>query len=204
MRTLADSEVPDTLGSGAHRVLSGYDISWGDVTLAKAATLEMSYHEARAAKLQLEGTPSLHFSGPDSTWQRIGGTEDADQATISCPLTTAGRYALFLDPADVGGAASLSPLSMTPRVFSPEGSFAADEVAISFELGRSAPVTVRVYNRAGRLVREVVSGHPMGAGANLVRWNGRDTEGEIVPDGLYLVTVEALGKKQTRILGVVR
>ena len=65
-------------------------------------------------------------------------------------------------------------------------------------------MTVKVYDRAGRLVREVATGQPMGAGANLVRWDGRSTDGSAVEDGLYLVTVEALGGRQTQTLAVVR
>ena len=63
---------------------------------------------------------------------------------------------------------------------------------------------VTIYNRAGRLVREVENGRTMNAGANLVRWNGEDQSGEIVPDGLYLISVEALGEKQVKTLAVVR
>ncbi len=35
-------------------------------------------------------------------------------------------------------------------------------------------------------------------------WDGRDSGGSIVEDGVYLVTVEALGKKMVKPLGVVR
>jgi flagellar hook assembly protein FlgD len=77
-------------------------------------------------------------------------------------------------------------------------------VAISFTLGRAGPVTAKVYNRAGRLVDELVSGLQMNAGANVVRWDGRDVDGAEVPDGLYLVAVEALGERQVQTLAVVR
>jgi flagellar hook assembly protein FlgD len=78
------------------------------------------------------------------------------------------------------------------------------EVGISFTLGRAAPATVRVYARSGRLIRDVIVGAPMAAGANLVRWDGKDRNGDDVVDGIYLVTVEALGHTQTKPLAVVR
>jgi flagellar hook assembly protein FlgD len=65
-------------------------------------------------------------------------------------------------------------------------------------------VTVKIYNRAGRLVREVASGQQMNAGTNLIQWDGRDSDANQVEDGLYLVVVEALGQKQTKTLAVVR
>ena len=58
--------------------------------------------------------------------------------------------------------------------------------------------------RAGRLVREVISGEYMGAGANLVRWDGRDGDASIVGEDLYLVVVEALGRREVKTVSVVR
>jgi len=65
-------------------------------------------------------------------------------------------------------------------------------------------VTVKVYNRAGRLVGELASRLQMNAGANIVRWDGRDGDDAEVPDGLYLVAIDALGETQVRTLAVVR
>jgi flagellar hook assembly protein FlgD len=119
-------------------------------------------------------------------------------------LTETGKYAVYAEGIDESGEGTLTALSLTPRVFSPRGSFANSEAAVSFVLGRSGPVTVKVYNRAGRVVREVVSGEYLGAGANLVRWDGRDGNGDIVGEGLYLVSVEALGQKQVKTVSVVK
>jgi hypothetical protein len=58
--------------------------------------------------------------------------------------------------------------------------------------------------RAGRLVRTVAERESFGAGANLVRWDGRDRDGVLVEDGIYLVTVAALGETRTQTLAVVK
>jgi flagellar hook assembly protein FlgD len=44
----------------------------------------------------------------------------------------------------------------------------------------------------------------MGAGANLVRWDGRDDNSETSPDGLYIISVEAMGQRETKTISVVR
>ena len=67
-----------------------------------------------------------------------------------------------------------------------------------------APVTVKVFSRSGRLIREVVAGQELGAGANLIAWDGTDRNGGYVADGMYFVTVEALGQTQTKGLAVVK
>lgn len=98
----------------------------------------------------------------------------------------------------------MGSITFTPRVFSPHGTYAATSVAIGFTLGRLGPVSVRVYDLTGRLVREVADGLQLQAGANVVRWDGRDREGREVKDGPYLVTVDADGTTRKRALAVVR
>jgi hypothetical protein len=183
------------------RVLSSGD---SEPSLTGSSNSDSQRLAADVQSLPTDGTLALYVFGADSTWRRLGGTVDASAKRISSPLTEPGRYAVFTEAAGVPGASTLSSLSLTPRVFSPRGTFANSEVAISFTLGRPGSVTVKVYNRAGRLVREVISGEYMGAGANLVRWDGRDIDANIVGDGLYLVAVEALGQKQVKTLAVVR
>ncbi len=152
----------------------------------------------------VDGTLALYMFGSDSTWRRLGGTVDLSAERISTPIGEPGRYAIYAEAAGVSGPSTLSDVVVTPRVFSPRGRFASAEAAIGFTLGRSGPVTVKVYNRAGRLVREVASAQQMNAGANLVRWNGRDSDANLVQDGVYLVVVEALGQKQVKTVAVVR
>ena len=55
---------------------------------------------------------------------------------------------------------------------------------ISFELPRSAPVDLKVFDAAGRLVRVLVKGS-MPAGVNVARWDGRNERGSSVASGVY-------------------
>ena len=199
---LAEADVPDTLAGGTRLVLAGYEILWGSSVLQKAATLQMSL--AGAGSSSEDERLALYFLGAGSSWERLGGTVEASGQSISSAVSEAGRYAVFAEAAEVSGSGGIAGLALTPRVFSPGGTFASSEAAVSFVLGRAGAVTVKVYNRAGRLVREVASGQQMGAGANLVRWDGRDDGGAVVAEGLYLVSVEALGQKQAKTVSVVK
>ncbi|MCK4410017.1 MAG: hypothetical protein KAW67_08020, partial [Candidatus Eisenbacteria sp.] len=197
-----EGSVPDTLAGGAELLLPGYDISWEGTELTKRATLGMKLSRSAGAR-DPDGVLALYVFTEGQDWQRLGGTVASDGASISAAIDDEGTYAVYTD-SGVGTGGGLSALSFTPRVFSPSGGFADTEVAISFTLGRSGPVTVKVYNRAGRLVDELAARLQMNAGANVVRWDGRDGDGAEVPDGLYLVTVEALGETQVQTLAVVR
>ena len=66
---------------------------------------------------------------------------------------------------------------------------------IRFELGTASPLTVRVYDIAGRLVRSLTAG-PMPAGVNLISWDGRDDRGRRPAPGVYLCRIEA-GRSET-------
>lgn len=200
--TVAANEVgavPSSLPSGGVRVLNGCEISWTS-SLEKPGRFTMSFAGANLP----QSTLAVYRSTDGTTWTRLGGTVDIGAKTISLPVTQPGRYALFGDGGLGSGVTTLSSLALTPRVFSPTGNFADREVGIGFTLGRAAPVTVKVFSKSGRLIREVVKGETMNAGDNLVRWDGSDRNGGYVADGVYLVTVEALGETKTKPLAVVK
>jgi ligand-binding sensor domain-containing protein len=191
--------VPATLPGGAAKVLDGYELAWtGD--LRKPARFTLSYAGASLPP----GTLALYHSPDGSAWERLGGTVDEKDPTISLAVSAPGRYALYADDGLGAGTASLSAIAFTPRVFAPTGTFADRQVGISFRLGKPAPVTVKVFSKSGRLIREVASGVPLQAGENLISWDGVDRNGGYVVDGVYLVTVEALGQIQTKTLAVVK
>ena len=196
---LDGTSVPSSLPSGGVKVLDGYELTWAGA-LRKAARFTMSYAGAALPT----GALALYRSADGTNWERLGGTVDANQSSISLAVSLPGRYALFADNGLGVGTASLSAIAFTPRVFSPTGGFADRQLGISFRLGRPAPVTVKVFSASGRFIREVAAGLQLNAGENLIRWDGTDRNGGYVVDGVYFVTVEALGHTETKTLAIVR
>ena len=88
-------------------------------------------------------------------------------------------------------SANLKPDSLTcqPRVFSPKGNSFSAHTTISFTLDQPANVSVKVYNVAGQLVEWLAQQRTFGSGKQAIRWSGRDSDGEVVATGLYIVTV---------------
>jgi hypothetical protein len=197
------ASLQDDLPEDAELVHPGYEIYWEGRELRKPATLEMALGDG-AARVEPGEVLALYVLPEGQEWRRLGGTVNHDEETILAAIDCEGTYCLFTDSGGPGPGGGLSPISFAPRVFSPRGSFGNTQVAISFTLGRAGPVTVKIYNRAGRLVDEIVESKHMNAGANVLRWDGRDSGGDEVPDGLYLVTVEAMGQTRAKTLGVVR
>jgi len=206
--TIEPGTGPDSLDATTRRVSRTFGIGWQGATLEKSATLTMSGRMVPGlSRLPVPGAGAelaVYAAGSDSIWHRVGGTFEPADSTLSLALASPGRYAVF---AETAGAPPLgrmlSALSLTPRIFSPNGHLSNTRIGIGFTLGQAAPVTVKIYNRAGRLVREIASGTMLGAGANLVYWDGRNRDGDNAREGLYLVTVEAMDEKQTSTLAVV-
>ena len=198
VESLDDASLPGD-PPGTTQYLAGYSVDFAGVDLEKAGTLDALLDAGADTG---EGTPVAYVLEFDEAWRRLGGTMDGQR--VSIPIHAAGRFGIFLETVAPEGRPSVTGLSFTPRVLSRQGIYSADEVAIGFTLGRSGPVTAQVFNRAGRLVRELASNTNLKAGQNVVRWDGCDVNGARVEDGLYLVTIQSLNQRQTRGIAVVR
>jgi hypothetical protein len=74
---------------------------------------------------------------------------------------------------------------------------------VAWSLAREAPVTIGVYDLAGRLVRQLASGTLPG-GTHTARWDGADFTGRPVAAGVYVVRLQAPGVNDSRHLALVR
>ncbi len=63
--------------------------------------------------------------------------------------------------------------------------------AISYTLSSAAAVQARVRNISGVVIKHLSSGELCTAGRNVMLWNGRSDRGTAVPNGRYLVEIEA-------------
>ena len=75
--------------------------------------------------------------------------------------------------------------------------------SISYQLPREAHVSLRLYDKAGRLVRTLVDGMEE-AGSKTAVWNGKDRYGRDVANGVYFYTLESEEKRLTKKLVFVR
>ena len=83
-----------------------------------------------------------------------------------------------------------------PNPFNPE-------TVIEFGLPAASPVTLRVYNVSGRLVRRLID-EEMSAGVHVVRWNARDSKGSAMPSGIYFYELRARSFAQQRRMVLLR
>jgi hypothetical protein len=69
---------------------------------------------------------------------------------------------------------------------------------IAFEVPREMEVSLHVYDAAGRMVAELLSGEVARPGRHEVVWRGEDLGGRPVSSGVYFCRLQAEGSVQTR------
>jgi len=77
------------------------------------------------------------------------------------------------------------------------------EAAISFRTARPGPVTARVFDVRGGLVRTLLDNSAQ-PGPYLVRWDGRDDHGVAVPSGVYFFRIETLDGQSSHKVAFLR
>ena len=78
---------------------------------------------------------------------------------------------------------------------------------LQYALSSATPVTITIYTVNGREVwnRSIASGAPGGqAGANSVTWDGRNANGRIVVDGVYIARITGGGADATIRIAVMK
>jgi len=104
-------------------------------------------------------------------------TVDLLPATLPTPVGHNPGYVTHLD-------------ANIPNPFNPS-------TTIHYEIGKSGPVSLRVYDISGALVRTLVD-RSHAPGSYEVQWNGHDASGRAVASGVYFYRLEAKGYTQTR------
>jgi len=179
---------------------AGWLITADDMTLDKPATLTIHLPTGLDAGVPVS-VARVEIAGPDTTLVPVGGLKN-DAHTVSTSISQLGAYAVFSGTAVAGaGFEGARALDCQPRVLSPKGGGFDNKMAISFDVGGAKNGAVKVFDRAGRLVKEIVESGAFAPGRNVVFWDGTDGNGHYVPSGLYTVAVRFDG--QTAVASVV-
>jgi hypothetical protein len=134
-------------------------------------------------------------------WILKGGAGNPRGNTVTGEISDTGTFGIFYwGKLDVGDSKGLSGVLAEPNPFSPNGDGLYDETIVSFYLGRDADyVNIEFYDLSGQLARRLVFQDPTdytGRTPNTVTWDGTDTNGNVVPYGIYVMRVEAKFKTE--------
>ena len=203
----ADAEIsiekatPTSFPSSINFINVAYSIGpAGGLTLNKPAQLRIGYDE-ESLLLKYQFKPKFDESkiviyrqqiGNPMEWDKIGGTVNSADNTITASINSLGIFALFEDLGAGTVADGIFDISFSPRVFSPKGTTVLrKETGVNFTLGNAAEVTILIFNTSGRLVKRLLDNAALNSGRQTVVWNGRDGNGRVLPSGLYMVVIKS-------------
>jgi len=163
--------------------------SWRGGPETEATSASIAKWTYTGAMLPRPEAPRIHLN----MWQIATPSNGANQEAVfdaftfraACPSGNCGALAV---PPNAPVAAS--HLSAAPNPF-------GGGTTIRYALARTGHADVRVYDLAGRQVRQLVDG-TVPAGEHAVPWNGRDDSGQRVRPGVYLYRVRAGGVAEAR------
>ena len=153
------------------------------------------------------GSVGAKNASDDAYWEKIGGDVASGDNTVTAMITRPGIYMLVGDT-DPGRRMEIYDVSVSPSPFSPAEGSLKPESYLTFGITNDADeLWVRVYDVKGRLVRtlaEKATNVPEG----LVQytWNGIDDHGQVVPTGIYVMSIYAedelyrLAKAETSVI----
>ena len=152
------------------------------------------------AKIKIEYSPDAGFSWIElannlsNSGRYLWDTSSIRTGTRYLVRITAIDGVLLLgeDQSDRVFTIAQKTIDCQPRIFSPNGDGYHDKTEIVFHLSQTSNVTVKIYNPAGRLVKTIVESKqmfPNDRGRQIVSWDGRDYNGRLVPDNIYIVVV---------------
>ncbi len=111
-------------------------------------------------------------------------------------FTLTARYEI-IDVESQGAVLLASGLDVChPNPFNPM-------TTITYRVANTGPVTLRLYDLGGRLVRTLVD-DVVAFGPHEVRWDGRDDLGQVVASGVYFMRLETPGFMQVRQMTLLR
>jgi hypothetical protein len=128
---------------------------------------------------------------------KLGGSQISVSGNpyMQVQIDTFGTYGTFvsMDSTLLSDSLNIESIVCQPRIFSPRGSgsvFEFTETNIIYSLDQAEEVTARIFNLSGRLKRTLRPEFPSQTGNQVMNWDGKDTNGDVVPSGLYIVTLE--------------
>ena len=129
---------------------------------------------------------------------KLGGSKIAisGDSYMQVQIDTFGTYGAFvsMDTTLQSDSIDIEKIVCQPRIFSPKGGpgsvFEFTETNIIYSLDQAQNVTARIFNLSGRLKRTIEPEFSSQSGHQVMNWDGKDSNGNVVPSGLYIVTLE--------------
>jgi hypothetical protein len=132
----------------------------------------------------------------------LAGLVDSDPPSTREDLVLA-ITAFFEFIPNVGEKTALAYAPRTYALYPPFPNPSYGKTTIRFSLPRDTELILKLYDVSGRALRTLIRGR-IKAGVYLLSFDGRDDKGRILPNGVYLLRIDAGSYSRTRKLVILR
>ena len=115
---------------------------------------------------------------------------DANIVTIQCETATASKSGLIVDSEEINFDATTLETKVYPNPFK-------NETTIQFGLEKDQPVSIRIYDITGRLVRSLANNSKLSKGIQTFSWYGEDARGKKLKEGVYFLHLNRIDNLET-------
>ena len=179
------SEAVSTNQSVKYDIRAAYDDTGETITdLNSPITLTLHYNIDSNGKIENTNITStdagtkLAISYNDGVrWQKIGGTVDTVEQTLTAEITHLSQYAVIA--VDTGSGFRMNGIGPNPFTPNPDGMY--DRVHFYFDNPENKAVTLKIYDMGGNMVRDVTVTPGV-----VPYWDGRNNNGGLVEGGVYI------------------
>jgi hypothetical protein len=171
----------------------GTALHWGVSPAADFA--EYRLHRGSSAGF-VPGPGNLVATAPDTGYVDGDGTASSYYKLSAVDIHGNESEFALLTPSGTVSTENGDP-RIALRLASPQPNPALSSTRVAFDLPSATPVSLRVFDATGRVVRTLFQGvHE--AGRFSLPWDLRDDSGTRVPNGIYFVRLEANGQRYSR------
>ncbi len=150
--------------------------------------------------VQLQAHDTLGYGTVNYTWRPSLGLTDS---TISDPIASPFKSTQYIvtaiddsscEASDTIVVEIVSNCYAHPQPFTPDGNQVNDYGKFEYpDMGENNG-TVHIYDLDNKLVRELQNGDVLDSESGMIYWDGKDSEGNIVSNGVYLYMISVDGK----------
>jgi hypothetical protein len=186
--SMTPSGNPVTGNNNGYLFIEFFDANWSQLAkytsnvVDASATTDM-WHELMVSGMVPEGT--VNINAGCVLWQ--GPEADAGAVYFDNVVMMISTDVLSSDEDEIVTPKEFALLGNYPNPFNPT-------TKIRFSNDRSSNVKVTVYSLKGEKIATIMK-QQVNAGTYDVSWNGKSTNGKVVPSGMYLYDVESDGRR---------
>jgi len=157
-----------------------------DKPLLKKATVSIKYNESEVENKVVDSLVLGYYDDEKKEW-RVGEDCKVDKIskTVSAKVYHLSYWRIFeYQPSD---GSLLTEANIYPNPFRKDNS----SVNIKFTINKPATVKIEIFDFGGKLIKEIIN-EARSEGVQTVNWDGKDSGGDNVSNGVYLVKVTAI------------